>query len=263
MSAEDSNGDEMAAAGRASVIDWLKRWAPILVIVAATGLAFAFGLHRYFTLSALIEHRTMIQAFIDAHLALALAIYFLAYVAAVALSFPGASVMTVVSGLLFGWVLAGTVTVVAATLGATVIFAAALTSFGRSMRDRAGPFMNKLAKGFRENAFAYLMFLRLTPVFPFWLVNLAPALFNVPIRTYVLATVLGIIPGTYTFAYLGKGLDSVIAAQEAAHPGCAAAGTCTIAIQSLVTRELIVALAALGVVSLVPILFKHWRARSH
>ncbi|AXS39227.1 TVP38/TMEM64 family protein [Breoghania sp. L-A4] len=240
----------------------VKRWGVAGVIVALMAIGYALGWHDYISMSALIMHRDLLIAFVSAHFALSIVVYCALYVVLVALSFPGASLMTIAGGFLFGWFIGGSLTAVAATIGASVIFLAARTSLGASLKERAGPFMARLSGGFRENAFSYLLFLRLTPVFPFWLVNIAPAIFHVPLRTYAIATFFGIIPGTYAYSFIGAGLDSVIAAQERANPGCASAGTCTIDPSALVTRELIVAFALLGVVSLLPIVLKKLRGRA-
>lgn len=240
----------------------LRRFAPLAVIVAAMGLGYAFGLHEYLSLSSLIRERTELAAVVSENLLLAAAAFVGVYVVAVALSFPGASLLTIIGGFLFGWTLGGTLVAFAATSGAAIIFLAARTSLGETLKHRAGPFLSRLAAGFREEAFNYLLFLRLAPVFPFWLVNIAPALFGMGLRPYVAATFLGILPGTYAYAFIGAGLDSVIAAQEAASPGCAAAGTCSIELSALVTRDLVLAFAALGIAALVPVLVRKWRAKS-
>ena len=175
--------------------------------------------------------------------------------------FRGASFLTIAGGFLFGWLLAGVATVIAATLGATVVFLAARSSLGTALKARAGPFLARLSSGFRENAMSYLLFLRLTPIFPFWLVNIAPAIFHVPVGTYVFSTLVGIIPGTFAFAFIGSGLDSVIAAQEAANPGCAAAGSCEVDIGAFVTPELLAAFFVLGFASLIPVVLKRLRKK--
>jgi len=142
-----------------------------------------------------------------------------------------------------------------------VIFLAARTSVGEPLRARAGRPARRLAEGFEENAFSYLLFLRLVPLFPFWIINVAPALFNVPLRIYVAATAIGIVPGTFAYTLLGDGLDSAIEAQEAANPGCARAGTCEIEVGALFTPGLVAALVLLAVASLAPIVVKRLRAR--
>jgi uncharacterized membrane protein YdjX (TVP38/TMEM64 family) len=123
----------------------------------------------------------------------------------------------------------------------------------------------KLAQGFRADAFSYLLFLRLVPVFPFWLINLVPALCGVRLATFVAATALGIIPGTFAIAFVGAGLDSVIVAQEAAYRFCLAGGRSDCRLQfhmnAVLTPQFLTALAALGVLALVPVAVKHLRAR--
>jgi len=255
--------DRDAAAGKApsrTKLGAVRKWLPLVVLVALMALAFSQGLHKQLTLSNLIMQRQELAAFVDQNLILALAAYFLIYAAAVALSFPGASLLTVAGGFLFGWVLGGIATDFGATLGACAVFLVARSSFGEMLTERAGPFVSRLAEGFRKDAFHYLLFLRLTPVFPFWLVNIAPAIFKMPLSTYALATFVGIVPGTFAFTFIGSGLDSVIAAQEAADPGCAAAGTCQVDVSALVTPQLLAAFVALGIASLIPVVLKKLRA---
>jgi uncharacterized membrane protein YdjX (TVP38/TMEM64 family) len=233
----------------------------VAALAILMALGFAFGLHEHLSLSNLIMRRQELAGFVDGHLGLALVAYLGIYTAAVALSFPGASLLTIAGGFLFGWVLGGTATVLGATLGACSVFLVARSSFGEMLTDRAGPFLARLAEGFRKDAFHYLLFLRLTPLFPFWLVNIAPAMFRMPLSSYALATFAGIVPGTFAFAFIGSGLDSVIAAQEAANPGCAAAGACRIDVSALVTPQLLAAFFALGLASLIPVVLKKLRSR--
>ncbi len=260
MSVDERNADSDAAErGATAVATHVKRWGPLIAIAVLMIVGFSQGWHEYFSLSSLIRNRDALAVFIAENVVLAVVAYMAVYAVVVALSFPGGSFLTIGGGFLFGWFIAGTATIFAATAGATAIFLAARTSFGEALRARAGPFLSQLAEGFRKDAAHYLLFLRLTPIFPFWLVNLAPALFHVPLRTYVVTTALGIIPGTYAYAIFGSGLDSVIAAQEAANPGCAAAGTCAIDTSAILTTELIVALVVLGLVALIPVVLKRLR----
>jgi uncharacterized membrane protein YdjX (TVP38/TMEM64 family) len=219
------------------------------------------GWHEHLSLSTLIRHREWLGDAVADHRALALGAYAALYVAIVALSFPGAAILTIAGGFLFGALTGGFVTVFAATLGATLIFLAARSALRPLFASRAGPALGKLADGFRRDAFSYLLFLRLMPIFPFWLVNLAPALFNVGFRTYVVATFIGVFPGTFAFSFIGAGLDSVIASQQASDPGCADAGTCSIDPAALATPELFLGLAALALVALLTVLAKAWRRR--
>jgi uncharacterized membrane protein YdjX (TVP38/TMEM64 family) len=155
--------------------------------------------------------------------------------------------------------------VISGTIGATIIFLVARSACGESLIRRAGPLACKLAAGFRADAFSYLLFLRLVPAFPFFLVNLAPALVGVKLSTFVLATLIGVIPATFAFAFFGSGLDSVIAAQEKIFRACLDSGRTDCHLQfdlgMIATPQLIAALATLGVIALIPIAVKRLRAR--
>ena len=245
----------------------LKRWLPLIALAGAMVLARVFGLHEYLSFKTIGLNYDSLQAFIANNWLAAVALYMLVYVAVVALSLPGGLFMTLSGGLLFGWQVGAPATVVAATIGATLIFLIAKTSFGESLAAKAGPWLAKLKDGFNENALSYLLFLRLVPAFPFVVVNLAPALLGVPLRTYVLGTFLGIIPGTTAFSVAGAGLGSVVASQNAVYkeclaknPGAAADTACpyTIDTSALVTKELVAAFVLLGVIALIPIALKRW-----
>lgn len=242
-----------------------RRFLPLGVVLVLTAGVLASGAYRYLSLETLVRHRAAIDGFVSQNQALALPAYVAVYVAAVALSVPGALFLTLTGGILFGAVLGGIATVIGATLGATAVFLVARSAFGEQMLRRVGPRAEKLAEGFRADAFNYLLFLRLVPLFPFWLVNLAPALFGVPLYTFVLATLLGIVPGTFAFSFVGAGLDSILAAQEKAYTACLAAGQAACRLdfdpKAVLTPKLLGALAALGVVSLIPVIAKRWRAR--
>lgn len=186
-----------------------RRFLPLLILAAGLGAFFALGLDRYVTLDTLRDNRQALSAWVAENWALAAFVYVLAYIAMVAFSLPGGLVATLTGGFLFGTVFGGLLTVFGATIGATAIFLAAKTALGETLREKAGPKLRKLEDGFGKNAFSYMLVLRLVPVFPFFLVNLAPAFLGVPLRTYVVATFLGIIPGTFVFASLGNGLGAV------------------------------------------------------
>ncbi|GMV63714.1 MAG: hypothetical protein AMXMBFR74_28820 [Parvibaculum sp.] len=187
----------------------LRRFLPLLALAAGLGAFFALGLDRYVTLDTLRDNRQALSAWVAENWALAAFVYVLAYIAMVAFSLPGGLVATLTGGFLFGTIFGGLLTVFGATIGATAIFLAARTALGETLREKAGPKLRKLEDGFGKNAFSYMLVLRLVPIFPFFLVNLAPAFLGVPLRTYVVATFLGIIPGTFVFASLGNGLGAI------------------------------------------------------
>lgn len=249
-----------------------QRLLPLVVIVVAAGLIVAMGWHKYLSFKTIGLNYETLRAFIGQNLLGALAIYVGLYVAVVALSLPGALIMTLSGGLLFGWQLGAPATIIAATLGATVLFLIARTSFGETLAGRAGPAIASLRDGFRENALSYMLFLRLVPVFPFVVVNLAAAVLGVPLRTYVLGTLIGIIPGTTAYSVAGAGLGSVIEAQNGSFQAClakagggaAAEAKCPYSIDTsaLVTKELVLAFAMLGLVALIPVALKKWKSRN-
>jgi uncharacterized membrane protein YdjX (TVP38/TMEM64 family) len=242
------------------------RWLPVIVIALIMALVFAMGWHEYLSFRTIGLNYEALRSAVARNLPLALILYGLLYVAVVALSLPGALVMTLAGGLLFGWHIGAAVAITAATFGAAIIFLIARSSVGGVLAAKAGPWLGKLRKGFREHALSYLLFLRLVPAFPFWLVNLAPALLGVPLRTFVLGTLLGIIPGTIAYAMAGAGLASVIEAQNAIYKACLAQAAQTpgmlceyqIDTSALVTPELLLAFCLLGVVALIPVALKKW-----
>ena len=249
---------------------WLRRLWPLLLLLAAGGLIVAMGWHRYLSLEQLAERREVLRAFIGENLLLSVIAFMALYVGVVALSLPGGAVLTIAGGFLFGWFWGGLAAIVAATTGAVIIFLIARSALSDVLAERAGPRLARFREGFQKDAFSYLLFLRLVPIFPFWLVNLAPGLLGVSFGTYIATTVLGIIPGTFAFSLAGKGLDSAIEAQQAAHQSCLAKmgsegqKSCPYALDpgALLTPELIAGLVALGVVALIPVAVKWFRRRA-
>ena len=238
---------------------------PLIMVVLLAGAAYLILGHGGISLEALVRHRMAIDAFVSEHRVLALLAYIALYIAAVALSLPGAVFLTVAGGFLFGIAVGASAAVIGATAGATLIFLVARTALGEPLLRRAGPRAKQLAKGFRDDAFSYLLFLRLVPAFPFFLVNLVPAFAGVRLGTFVAATALGIIPATCVFVFAGQGLDSVITVQKNLYQACLAAGRsdCRLAFDATdaLTPQLIGALLALGLLALVPVVVKRLRAR--
>jgi len=244
------------------------RLVPLGVILTLMAFAVAMGWHRQLSLETLIRHRSAIDDFVSAHKAIAILAFMAVYAAAVALSFPGAAFLTAGGGMIFGTLAGGLAAVAAATLGATAIFLITKFAFGsvagcRWMR-RTAPLGEKLAAGFRKDAFCYLVFLRLVPLFPFWLVNLISAPAGVALVPFVAATALGIIPATFAFAFFGAGLSSAITAQMSVYQACVAAreSGCSLDfdLQAVATPELIGGLVLLGLLALVPPIARRYGA---
>lgn len=231
----------------------LRRFLPAVILAAGLVAGWAMGWYEYLALERLADARAELAATVDAHPVLAPVAYAVLYALAVALSVPAASVLTVFGGFLFGWKVGFFLVAVAATAGATLLFLAARSAFGDALRRRIGGRAATLAEGFENNAFAFLLALRLAPVMPFFVVNIAPALFSVRLRDYVAATFLGILPGVFAYSYLGSGIEGVIAAAEAA--GRAPR------LSDLVSPQITVAFALLAVVALVPVFIRRQRSR--
>lgn len=252
-------------AGTGSRGSWL-RYLPLAVMALAAVAAYALGWHRLLSLEHLAAHYDRLTGAIAGNFWISLLLYMLVYVTIIALSLPGGAAATLAGGLLFGWLWGGSATVIAATLGACIVFWTVKTSLGALLAERAGPWLARLKAGFEDNALSYMLFLRLVPAFPFFVVNLAPALLGVKFRTYLIGTFFGILPATYAFSYLGAGLGQAIAAQHEAHQACLARQAnepgldCAIGIDmsALPLGTLSIAFAALALIALLPILLKRW-----
>ena len=131
----------------------LRRFAPLLLVAAALLLFFGLGGHRYVSLDALRDNHEALKAYAAEHPLLAPLGFLILYAALVAISFPGASLLTIFAGFMFGTWLGGSIVVLGATVGATIIFLVAQTALGASLRQKAGPWMEKFRQGFRENEF--------------------------------------------------------------------------------------------------------------
>lgn len=222
-----------------------RRLLPLGLLVAAWIVFMLAGGYRYLTFSALAQNRDWLCGLVQEWGIPAAFVYIMVYAALVALSVPGAAILTIAGGFLFGAWIGGLCAVIGATLGATAIFLAARGGLG-GLAQRAGRFVGKLEAGFRADAFNYLLVLRLVPIFPFWLVNLVPALVGVRLPTYVLATFLGIIPGTFIYASLGNGLGSVVEEPDLA---------------IIFKPSLLVPIVGLALLALVPVGYRHWRSK--
>jgi uncharacterized membrane protein YdjX (TVP38/TMEM64 family) len=226
------------------------RFAPLALFLAALAAALVLRVDRWLEWEALAAHREWLLATVEAEGALAVLAFIAAYAAAVGLSIPGGFVLTLVGGFLFGPLWGTLWAVIGATLGATAIFLVARSAVGDVLRRRAGPFLRRVEEGFRRDAFYYLLSLRLVPLLPFWLVNLVPALFGVTLRSFVVATFLGIIPATAVYAGLGDGLGAVLEAGGTPDLGLA------------LEPRILLPLVALAALALVPVVLRRRRAAS-
>lgn len=228
----------------------LARYIPVLVIAVALAAFFAADLDRYFSLDALRDNRAALNAWVAASPLRALAIFILAYAGAVAISFPGASILTVFGGFMFGLALGVPAIVFAATLGAAVIFLVSRSALGDLLKGRVGGSLGQMEKGFRENELSYMFVLRLAPVFPFWAVNIAAGLLGVSLRNFILGTSIGIIPGSFVYASIGNAAGAAFdAGEEVSLAGI------------LLQPETLIPIGGLALLSLAPIAVKRFRKK--
>jgi uncharacterized membrane protein YdjX (TVP38/TMEM64 family) len=214
------------------------------VIVCAIALFFFFDLGRYLSLETLKVNRDHLFAFTEANYTMAVILFIVVYIAVTGLSLPGAVILTLAGGFLFGSLPATLFVNVGATTGATLAFIAARYVLRDWVEQKFGRWLEPLQQGFAKNAFNYLMTLRLIPLFPFFVVNLVSGLTRMSVGTYVAATALGIIPGSFVYAYAGRQLGTINSLKEIASP------------------QVISAFVLLGALALVPILYKKVNAKS-
>ena len=188
--------------------EFSKRLLPFFLLAGLTCFFFLADMNSYHSANWL-KNYTSLKAFVDGQLATALLVFGAAYILTVALSLPVASLLTLAGGALFGWT-AAAVIICAATIGATIVFIAARTVLNEFFVKRTTGFMAKLEAGFQKNAFSYLLALRLIPAVPFWVVNIVPALLGMRLNHYVLATFIGITPGTLIYVWVARSFDSLL-----------------------------------------------------
>jgi uncharacterized membrane protein YdjX (TVP38/TMEM64 family) len=247
----------------------LARLALVAALVCGAAAFFLLARH-YVSLQALAEHRIALRALVMENFCLSVLLYAAIYALAIIFLFPTALALTLTGGFLFGWQIGATLTLIAATTGATVVFLLARTALAEPLIRRAGPFICKVRDGFQKDAFTYLLFLRLVPAFPFWVMNLAPALLGMNLRDFILATAIGIIPGTLAFSFIGSGIDGVLAMRHETYLDCLRASPppetpCRFELDptSFVTPQLIVALMLLGVIAILPAIVKRlWKSKA-
>jgi uncharacterized membrane protein YdjX (TVP38/TMEM64 family) len=209
-----------------------------LLFAAAIGAFFYFDLGHYLSLDSLKANRDALLTFTEANYATSVAIFVISYCLVVAFSLPGAVFFTLAGGFLFGSVIGTLYVNLAATSGSTLAFLAGRYLLRDWVEAKFGSRLGPLQEGFAKNGFSYLMTLRLIPLFPFFIVNLLCGLTRVSLGTYVVATSIGIIPGSFVYAYAGRQLGTINSLKEIASP------------------NVLMAFTLLGLLALVPIVYQ-------
>jgi uncharacterized membrane protein YdjX (TVP38/TMEM64 family) len=230
----------------------LGRLLPLLLLVAGLAAFFALDLQHFLTLDLLKENRGTLKQWVGDHQWQAAAIFVVAYVVVAAFSLPIAALVSIAGGFLFGSVNGAIWIVIGATVGSSILFLAAKSALGDPLRARFGARIKAMEAGFRANAFSYLLLLRLVPLFPFWLVNLAAAFTGVGLGTFLITTAVGIIPGAFVFASIGNGLNALFDA----------GGQPDLSLMGLLSRpDFYIPIVGFTLLSLIPIVYRAFSPR--
>ena len=197
----------------------IRRWLPLLGLLGLLVLFFSFRLDRYLSFSVLRENHALLVTWTQKHYELASLIYAICYIFVVVISLPGAVLLTLAGGFLFGIIWGSLLVVISATVGATLLFYAVRMALGDALAKRASGWTKRMRAGFQKNEFAYLLMLRLIPLFPFWVVNIVPGILDVSAKTFIVATFIGIIPGSVVYVMVGNGLSQVFALNQTPNLG--------------------------------------------
>jgi len=222
----------------------LKRALPLVVIALGFAVFFMLGLDKYLSFEALRDNRETLLEWRDQNYFMAVLAFGMAYAVFTAFSVPVGLWMTLAAGFMFGTVVGGFVALIGATLGATAIFLATRYAFADVMRKKVGGAIKKMEQGFRENELSYMFILRLVPLFPFWLVNLVPALLNVSTRSFLFGSLFGMIPGAMVYASVGNGLGTIF--EKGGEPD----------LNIIFQPEILVPILGLALLALVPVVYK-------
>ena len=226
------------------MIKHLQRFWPVILLGTLLALFFYFRLDHYLSFDSLKSNRALLSTWTEQHRLISLLTFAVLYMLSVAVSIPGAWFLTLTAGFLFGPILGTVVVICSATFGAFVVYLAVKYALRDWVAKKTTRWLKTMEQGFQDNAFSYLLFLRLVPLFPFWLVNIVPALLGIPTRTYLTTTFIGIIPGSFVYVLVGNGLGHVFDTNQIPNLGI------------LKDPVVLLPLIALALLSLVPIAYR-------
>lgn len=249
-----------------SLPPWL-RYLPLALLLAAGVVIFASGLYRQISLANAMAHREALLQVVETAPFRAFAIYIAVYAAAIVFAVPGAVVFTMFGGFLFGALGGALAGILGSTIGGAIVVLIGSASLGMTLAQSALPRFQKLARGFREGAFGYIVLMRLIPLVPYVAINIGSALFRVPLSTFMLATAIGIAPIALCFGFIGSGLDRGFEKQAELLRACQADGRddCSFDLDPMhfLSAEMIAGLALLSILALLPIIFRKRLAKFH
>ncbi len=220
----------------------IKLLIAVVFIIVFAGFILSGG-REWLNIDNLLKNRDALSAYTEQHFVMVMLASALIYIISTTFSLPGGTVLSLAVGFLFGRWTGTLIIVLSATVGATCVFLLARYLVADWAREKLSQSeqASKIMTGFESDAFNYMLFLRLVPLFPFWLVNLAPAFTPIPIQTYIISTLIGIIPGSFVFANLGQSLGSINSLDQ------------------LVSGQTLFAFILLGMLSITPVLYKRYK----
>jgi len=215
----------------------------IAIVIAVVVLDRFTGLSGYLTFENLVENKQLLAKLVADNFAISVVIYVVVYTLAVGLSIPGATMLTLAGGFLYGTLFGIVFVNMGATGGAFIAFFAARYFLGGSLQDKYGEKLKKFNAEFDANGHNYLIMLRLMPVFPFFLINLLAGLTTIKVRTFIWTTSLGIIPGSAVYAFAGSQLETINTPKD------------------ILSFNIVLAFVVLGLFSVIPVLVKKLRKK--
>lgn len=224
----------------------LQKYIPIVALILLAYYVWFSGIYSYISLETLKEHQNFLKNFVKENFVIASLLFSLLYFTIVSLSVPAATIMSLVGGFLFGQTVATICVVLSASSGACVVFLSTKFASRNSIKKRYGSWAQKMKDGFEENAFLYMLTLRLMPIFPFVIINIVSGILQIKLKTFFFGTLVGIIPITYIHVSLGVAMQTLLN-EDNFTP------------ESLLSPEIFIALFGLGMLAFLPIIYRRLR----
>lgn len=221
----------------------LQKWLLLISLLCPFCAFFYFNLHQYLSFETIKTYQSFAQEWTANHYSAAVSIYLLVFSALIACAIPCGTILTLLGGFLFGTI-AIIYSMLGTTIGGLILFFAIRTAFGARIAAKSSGWVKKLESGFQRNAFNYLLMLRLVPIMPCWVINISAGVLNVPIKTFIIATMLGIFPATVIYVMVGRGLDKFFFIDQSP------------CISNIITPSMLLPLLGLAFLSLFPVFYK-------
>lgn len=228
------------------ILTSIKKWFLLFLLIIVFCSFFYFNLNQYLTFNTIKNYQANIQTWTELHYKSSVLFYILVFTILIACAIPCATFFTLLGGFLFG-VVAVIYAMLGTTLGGVVLFLAIRWSIGERVAVKSSGWIKIMEHGFQQNAFHYLLMLRLVPIFPCWISNISAGALNVPLKTFIFATILGIFPATFIYVMVGRGLDQLFLLEQPPN------------LDMLLIPSIFLPLLGLAFLSLCPILYKYFK----